>query len=85
MTGTTKQIAYAKGATKMKNSFFSKLGITLNLINHGVTLDELLEIWHYTVNEEGEIIDTETNKATNVWYDDLEREWNAGALYTKEA
>lgn len=63
---------------------FKKLGINLDMINHSVTLDELLELWHYAVNEDGELIDTDTNEATGVWYDDLDKEWNSGILYAKD-
>lgn len=62
---------------------FEKLGITLDLINHSVTLDELLAIWEYGVNEEGEIIDLYTNEEKGVWYDDLDKEWNTGAIYNR--
>ena len=72
---------------------FKQLGITLDLINHSVTLDELLDIWGYGVmtNSEiycdediGQIYNLDTGEGTGVWYNDLEQEWNSGILYAKE-
>lgn len=40
--------------------------------NHGMTIDELLESIHCYVDDEGEIIDAYTGKATGIWYEEIE-------------
>ena len=36
-----------------------------------MTVDEILDCIHCRVDDEGEIIDNDTGKATGVWYDEL--------------
>lgn len=36
-----------------------------------MTTDEILECIHCRVDEDGEIIDTDTGKPTGIWYDEV--------------
>ena len=43
------------------------------VINHSMTTDELIECLGCHIDDEGEIINSETGKPTGVWYEDIER------------
>lgn len=55
-----------------------KMNELLNIVgcelvtNHGMTTDEILECICCTVDEDGEIIDMDTGKATGIWYEEIE-------------
>lgn len=36
-----------------------------------MTTDEILDCIHCIVNEDGEIVDQDTGKATGIWYDEV--------------
>lgn len=40
--------------------------------NRSMTTDEILDCIHCTVDEDGEIIDQDTGKATGIWYEEIE-------------
>lgn len=42
------------------------------MTNHSMSIDEVLELMRYGVNEEGQIIDSDNGVELNAWYDDLE-------------
>ena len=42
------------------------------ITNHSMTTDEILECIHCGVDDEGEIIDLDTGKATGIWYEEIE-------------
>lgn len=56
----------------------SKMNELLNIVgvdlvtNRSMTTDELLECIHCGVDDEGEIIDLDTGKATGIWYEEIE-------------
>jgi len=50
------------------------IGLDTIVTNHSMTLDEMLDLIHCGVDEEGEIVDLDTGKLTGVWYEDLVRE-----------
>lgn len=52
------------------NELLSIVGCDL-VTNHSMTIDEILECIHCTVDEDGEVIDMDTGKRTGIWYDDL--------------
>lgn len=52
------------------NELLNILGINF-ICNHSVTIDEFLDICGYTVDEDGEIIDSDGN-ATGIWYEEIE-------------
>ena len=55
----------------------SKMEELLNIVgcdlvtNRSMTTDEILECIHCGVDDEGEIIDLDTGKATGIWYDEI--------------
>ena len=53
------------------DELLSILGIDL-VTNRSMTTDELLECIHCGVDDEGEIIDLDTGKATGIWYEEIE-------------
>lgn len=59
----------------MKNKI-EELLTTLNIdrliINHSVTAEELIEILNCHIDDDGEIIDNRTGRATGIWYDEIE-------------
>ena len=40
--------------------------------NHSMTTDEILDCIHCGVDEDGEIIDLDTGKATGIWYEEID-------------
>ena len=40
--------------------------------NRSMSIDDVLELMHYGVNNEGQIIDSDNGVELNAWYDDLE-------------
>lgn len=40
-----------------------------------ITIDQVLELMHYSVLENGQIFDDENNSALNAWYDNLDLIW----------
>lgn len=49
------------------------VGANSEVMNYNrMTTDEILECIHCTVDDEGEIIDIDTGKATGIWYEEVE-------------
>lgn len=40
-----------------------------------ITIDQVLELMHYSVLENGQIFDDDNNSALNAWYDNLDLIW----------
>lgn len=40
-----------------------------------ITIDQVLEIMHYSILENGQIFDDDNNAALNTWYDNLDLIW----------
>lgn len=58
----------------MLNAKFNELLNILDIdliVNHSMTTDEILELIHCGVDDEGEIIDLDTGKATGIWYEEI--------------
>lgn len=53
------------------NELLNIVGCEL-VVNHSMTTDELLELIHCGVDEDGEIVDLDTGKPTGIWYDEIE-------------
>lgn len=45
------------------------------ITNHSMSIDDALNLMHYTVDEEGQIVD-ENGELLNAWFDNLEMDWN---------
>lgn len=53
------------------NELLNILNIDL-VTNNSMTTDEILDCIHCGVDEDGEIIDLDTGKATGIWYQEIE-------------
>ncbi len=42
------------------------------ITNHGMTIDEALDLMHYSLDCEGQIVDDDSGDLLNAWYDDLD-------------
>lgn len=51
------------------NEMLEKLGLTL-ISNHGMTNDEVLNLFDLSVDDDGEIIDAEGH-GTGIWYEEI--------------
>lgn len=40
-----------------------------------ITIDQVLELMHYSVLENGQIFDDDNNSTLNAWYDNLDLIW----------
>jgi hypothetical protein len=45
------------------------------ITNHSMSIDDALDLMHYTVDEEGQIV-TEEGELLNAWFENLEMDWN---------
>lgn len=44
------------------------------ITNHSMSIDDALNLMHYTVDEEGQIV-TEDGELLNAWFENLEMNW----------
>ena len=42
------------------------------ICNHGMTIDEMLSLMRISIDDEGQLFDTDNGMYLNAWYDDLE-------------
>lgn len=55
----------------------NKMDELLNIVgcelvaNHSMTTDEILNLIHCGIDEDGEIVDLDTGKLTGIWYEEL--------------
>lgn len=45
------------------------------ITNHGMSIDDALKLMHYSVTDDGQIMDDDSGELLDSWYDDLEMEW----------
>lgn len=45
------------------------------ITNHSMSIDDALNLMHYTVDEEGQIV-TEDGELLNAWFENLDMAWD---------
>nr|DAK50778.1 MAG TPA: Protein of unknown function (DUF3659) [Caudoviricetes sp.] len=46
------------------------------IANHSMSIDDVLNLMRYALDEEGQIVDAD-GELLNAWYDNLEMDWEA--------
>lgn len=47
------------------------------MTNHSMSIDDCLNLMGYSVDDNGQVYDSDSGKELNAWYDDLEMNYNA--------